>query len=122
MALPVSHPLSEAVVSCHTASVATTPIACHCRAPFRGTILKVFSILGGAITGGDATVVTAINGTTVTGGTITIANSSSAAGDFDSAVPTALNFVNEDDVISFTATGATGSSIPCQFGAVIRRS
>jgi hypothetical protein len=121
MALTVLHPLSEADAVCHTASVATTPIVAFARAPFRGTIVKVWSILGAAITGGDAAIVTAINGTTITGGGITIANASSAAGDFDSAVPTALNTVNEDDVISFTSTGATGTATPCTFGATIRR-
>ena len=121
MALPEPHPLNEEQVEGYSASVAASPVAAYVRAPFRGKILKVWSILGGAITVGDATVTVAINGTTVTGGTITIANSGSAAGDFDSAVPTALNFVNEDDVISFTPSGATGTSVPGWFGAVIRR-
>ncbi len=121
MALTVLHPLSEADAVCHTASVATSPIVANARAPFRGKITKVWSVLGAAITSADATVVVAINGTSVTGGTITIPTVSSAAGSFASAVPTALNLVNEDDVISFLASGATGTATPCTFGAVIRR-
>ena len=121
MAVPELHPLTEAYPTCHTASVAASPIAAHLRAPFRGKILKTWSILGGAITVADAAIATAINGTAITGGDLVIANASSAAGDFDSAVPTGANNVNEDDIISFTPSGATGTAIPCQFGCVIRR-
>ena len=121
MALPELHPLSELQVTCFTASVGTNPIAAHVRAPFRGKILKVWSILGATISGGDATITTAINGTAITGGAITIANSGSAVGDYDSADPTAANDVNENDVISFTPAGATATAGACAFGAVIRR-
>lgn len=121
MALPELHPLSEVDVVCHSASVGTTPVAAHARAPFRGKILKVWSILGGVITTADATVTSAINGTAITGGAITITATGSAIRDFDSAIPTGANLVNEDDVISFTPAGATGASIPATFGATIRR-
>jgi hypothetical protein len=120
MALPRNVPLDEHVAYCHTASCAASPVAASTRAPFRGKIIKVWSILGGAITVGDCSVAVAINGTAVTGGTITVANASSAVGDFDSALPTAANNVNEDDVITFTPSGATGTAIPMQFGAVIQ--
>jgi len=43
-----------------------------------------------------------------------------AAGSLFTAVPTAANDVNEDDVISFTPSGATGSATGAFF-AVIRR-
>lgn len=121
MALTELHPLSEVEVTCHSPSVAASPIVGYARAPFRGKIVKVWSIISDAITVGDATVATAINGTAITGGSITIANASSAAGDFDSATPTALNNVVEDDVISFTPSGATGTAVSVTFGAVIRR-
>lgn len=121
MAYTELHPLSEVQVTCHSPSVATSPIVGYTRAPFRGKVVKVWSIIADAITVGDATVAVAINGTAITGGSITIANASSAAGDFDSATPTALNLVNEDDVISFTPSGATGTNVSVTFGAVIRR-
>lgn len=120
MSLPVNHPLNEVTVTCHSASVGGTPIAAYCRAPFRGKIVKTFSVLGGTLTTADAAVAVAVNGSAVTNGGLTISYSGSAAGDFDSAVPTAANTVNEDDVISFTPSGASGSNIPAQFGAVIR--
>lgn len=121
MAYPENRPLSEVYVSCHTASVGGTPIAARCISPVRGRILRVYSVLGGAITTANATITVAINGTTVTGGAMTIAFSGSAAGDVDTADPTALNFVNEGDAISFTPSGASGASIPCQFMAIIER-
>lgn len=121
MALPELHPLSEYVVFAHTDSVGASAVTARTVAPFKGKIMKVGSILGGAITTADATVTTAINGTTVTGGTITITASGAAAGDRDEATPTAANDVNEGDGISFASAGASGASIPCTFYAVIRR-
>jgi hypothetical protein len=121
MALPENHPLSEFPCFCHTASCAATPIAAHVVAPFKGDIVKLWTALGGAITVADCTVTPAINGTAITGGAITIATASSAAGDIDFAVPTALFSVNEGDVITFTPAGATGTNIPLNCCAVIRR-
>lgn len=115
MALPNMRPVDYRVAYCHTASVGATPVAAHCAAPTKGWLKRFGSILGGAITSADATITVAVNGVTV--GTFTITQASSAAGDFDSATPTAETFVQEDDVISFTSSGASGSSIPCQFFA-----
>lgn len=116
-----NHPLTEEQLSCHTASVGGTPVAAHIRAPYRAKVILVGSILGGAITSADATIATAINGTAITGGSITITQSGSAVGDLDTAAPSGANQVNEDDVISFTPSGASGSSIPCGFFAVLKR-
>ena len=121
MALPENHPLSEVPLYGHTASCAASPIAAQIVVPFRGEVIKVWTGLGGAITVADCTVATAINGTAITGGSITIANASSAAGDIDSAVPTAANQVNEGDVITFPPAGATGTNIPLNCCAVVRR-
>lgn len=121
MALPENHPLSEVPLFGHTASCAASPIAAQIPVPFKGEIVKVWSALGGAITVADATVAVAINGTAVTGASITIATASSAAGDIDTAVPTGANKVNEGDVITFTPSGATGTNIPLNCCAVIRR-
>jgi hypothetical protein len=121
MALTTLHPLHEEQVTCHSASVGATPVATHVRIPFRCKVVKVWSILGGAISSADCTVTTALNGTAITGGAITIANSGSAAGDYDSASPTAANLAQENDVLSFTPASASGSSIPATFGAVLRK-
>lgn len=123
MALPDLHPLNEVYLTCHTASVGTTPIVARCVSPVAGRIIRVYSVLNGVITAADATITVAINGTTVTGATMTITQSGSAAGDVDTADPTTLStsIVKEGDAISFTPSGATGASISCAFMAVIRR-
>jgi hypothetical protein len=121
MALTVNHPtLKEVSVHCHSASIGGTPAAAYARAPFRGKIVKVGGVTGGAITTADCAVAVAINGTAVTGGAFTITLSGAAAGQLFSAVPTAAYLVNEDDVISFTPSGASGSAIPGTFFAVIQ--
>jgi hypothetical protein len=121
MALTNNHPtLKEVQVGCHSASIGGTPVAAYTRAPFRGKLVKVVAIADGVITTADCSVAVAINGTAVTGGTITIPVASAAAGQLASAIPTAANAVNEDDVISFTPSGASGSSIPGTFLAVIQ--
>lgn len=115
MALPVNRPFDQHRLNCHSPSVGGTPIAARIAAPFRGRVSKFGSVLGGALTSADATVTVAVNGTTV--GTFTIAYTSSAAGDLDTGEPAAVCYVNEDDVVSFTSAGASGSNIPATFFA-----
>ena len=100
MALPELHPVNEAVVFAHSGQIGATPAAAYARVPFRGEVLKVGVVQSGAVTG---------TGTVAT-----------AAGTLFTAVPTAANDVNEDDIISFTPSGATGSATGAFF-AVIRR-
>ncbi len=121
MALTENHPLSEVQASCHSASIGGTPVAAYARVPFRGKIMKLAAVTGGVITSADATIATAINGTAITGGSITVTVSGAAAGQEFSAIPTGANNVNEGDVVSFTSSGASGSSIPGSFYAIIRR-
>jgi hypothetical protein len=45
----------------------------------------------------------------------------SAAGDVDSAVPTAANSVQENDVIEIITDGASTNTIPVEFTIIIRR-
>ena len=89
--------------------------------PDDGRIIKVISVLGGAITVADSAVVTKINGTTVTGGGFTVAYTSSAAGDIDTAEPTALNSVKEGDYITITSDGGATTTQPITVTLVIRR-
>ncbi len=120
MALTVNHPtLKEQSVCCHTPSTASSPIAAYARAPFRGKIVKVGLVVNGAFTT-DMSVAVAINGTAVTGSPFTVTASGSAAGTMGTLVPTGANSVNEDDYISFTPSGSTGSSITGHCFAVIQ--
>jgi hypothetical protein len=75
-------------------------------APVAGDIVDLQSVLEeAALATGDATLTFSIGGTPITGGAITITESGSAAGDVDSATPSAANTVAADDVIECTVGG-----------------
>ena len=118
MALTELHPVSEAQVIAFTSSLGATPVATYARAPFRGRVLKIGVVQSGAVTG-TATVTAAINGAAITSGVVSVTGGS--AGSHFSAIPSGANDVNEDDVISFTPAGATGT-VTGHCYAVIRRS
>ena len=120
MALQTNRPLSESVVSCRMADLSTASSA-FCVSPWRGKIVRVYSVIENAITTGDATVTMEINGTAVTGVSITVTQSGSAAGDVDSAVPTGANTVNEGDAIEFISDGSCDTTCVTHFFAVIER-
>ena len=75
--------------------------------PDGGKIIKIITALQGAISGANAAITFEIGGTAVTGGAITVAHSGSAAGDIDTAEPTAANNVVEGDFIALATDGAS---------------
>ena len=75
--------------------------------PFAGDIQKIWSVIDGAITGADCVFTFEIGGTLVTNGTITIANSGSAAGDVDSATPSAANTLTAGQPIEIISDGGS---------------
>ena len=89
--------------------------------PDGGKIIKIITALQGAISGANAGLSFEIGGTAVTGGGITVAHSGSAAGDVDSAVPTALNRVEEDGTIEILTDGGSTGANKCLVTFVIRR-
>lgn len=132
MALPIFHPLFEAIVHCHSASVGATPIAAVARMPFKGTIVKVGLVVEAAFTTDMSVAVALIpsvaggaapgGGTALTGSPFTVTAANSAAGTTGSMIPTGANTCQEDDTLLFTPSGSTGSNVPGTFFAVIRRS
>lgn len=120
MALPVNHPFNEVPVTGSCLDVSTGK-AGVIRAPFRGQIVKVGVMVGSVVSTADATCTTSIAGTAITGGVLTITTAASAIGDNFSAVPTAANVCNEDDIIKFamTGSGTAGGHVHCY--AVIRK-
>ncbi len=131
MALPTNHPLKEITIHCHTASCASTPIAAVMRAPLAGFVISVAAVAEAAFTT-DMSVAVAIiaavaggtapaAGVAMTGSPFTVTAANSAIGTSASLIPSAANFVNEGDLISFTPSGSTGSNIPMTFSATIRR-
>lgn len=89
--------------------------------PDDGKIIKAFSVIDGAIATSDATLTLKIGGTAVTNGTITITQSGSAAGDVDTAEPTAANAVVEGDAIEVETDGASTNTVKAGICIVVRR-
>lgn len=80
--------------------------------PIAGTISKIYSTINNAITVGDAGLSFELAGVAVTGGGITVAYDGSAAGDVDSATPTAANTVTAGQAIEIISDG--GSTTACE--------
>lgn len=120
MPLPDNHSLDEVIVWAHLADVSTASSA-FASAPVRGTIIKMGSVIYNAITGANAEITSKIAGTAITGGSWTITQSGSAAGDVDTANPTAARFVTEDQNIEFISDGASSTTTPAMFFAVIQK-
>lgn len=82
-----------------------------------GYLTEVRTVLGGAITGADAVVTVKVN--TTTAGTITVAYTSSAAGDID--VLTDLRVaVKTGDYLSIATDGASSTAAAAGFVAVVK--
>lgn len=128
MALPVTHPFHERNVTGSALSVATG-ISGVMRAPFRGKVLQLGTMIGSVVSTADATCTVSIAGTAVTGGSFVITQSGSAIGDLDfvstdgigaNGAITAVNNCNEGDLINFafTGSGTAGGHVHCY--AIIR--
>jgi len=89
--------------------------------PDGGRIIKIFTSIKNAITTADAALSFEIGGTAVTGGGITVTQSGSAAGDVDTAEPTAENSVNEGQAIEMITDGGSSTACECVVTFVIRR-
>ena len=89
--------------------------------PDGGKIVKIITALQGAISGANAAITFEIGGTAVTGGAITVAHSGSAAGDVDTATPTAANRVEEDGTIEMITNGGSTGDKKLLVTFVIRR-
>lgn len=118
MPLPGNRPLNTADLTAYTPSCGASPVTAYVRAPFRSRLLKITGILGGAITTTDGTVTVSANATTLA--TFTVTQAGSAAGQLFSIVPPSPIYLNEDDVIALTPSGASGAAIPMHFSISVR--
>ena len=118
MPLPGNHTINTVDLTAYTPSCGTTPVAAYVRVPFRSRLLKVAGILGGAITTSDGTITVSVNSSTVT--TFAVPQSGSAAGQLFSSVPASPTYLNEDDVIVLTPSGAAGAAVPMHFSIAVR--
>lgn len=132
MALPNSYPLLKIeVLSASTQSMGATPLAAVIRAPFRGKITLLAAVAHGTFVTDNSIAVTIVPsvtggtapgaGTAVGGSPMTLTASNSAAGTSTSKVPTGANFVNEGDLIVFTPSGSTGTTIGATYSATIQQ-
>ena len=80
MALETTRPLFDKYLTGEIANVSSAS-SFRLPIPSKGRLKKVLTVLGGAITSGDAVITVSVDGTSV--GTITVANASSAEGDVD---------------------------------------
>lgn len=133
MALPIAHQFSEMMITGGSLDCSTGKAAVI-RAPFKGTIKEVGTMLGSVLATADATVTTSIAGTAITGGSWVITSAASAIGDLGAAsvsgvtangvtaksTITGANTCLEGDVIKFamTGSGTAGGILHCY--AVIR--
>lgn len=120
MALTVNHPLLREVRVYCTHIDTGSALSAAVTSPIRGKIVKLESVVHAAIGTANNAITVAINGTSITGGTLTQLTASSAIGDVVTAVPTALNFVAEGDVISYASDGAGTNVTPTTFIATIQ--
>jgi hypothetical protein len=118
MPLPGNRTLNTADLTAYTPSCGASPVTAYARAPFRCRLLKVTGILGGAITTADGTVTVSVNAASIA--SFTMPQSGSAAGQLFSVVPASPVYLNEDDVIALTPSGASGASVPMHFSLAMR--
>lgn len=118
MPVPGNHTLNTIDLTAYTPSCGSSPVAAFIRVPFRCRLLKATGILGGAITTSDGTVTISVNSSTVA--TIAVPQSGSAAGQLFSSVPASPTYLNEDDVIALTPSGASGASVSMHLSIAVR--
>lgn len=80
--------------------------------PHAGTISKIYTVTDGAVGTADITVTGRIGSTAITNGAVTIATTSSAAGDVDSATPTAANTITAGAALNFVVAGGGSGGSP----------
>jgi hypothetical protein len=81
--------------------------------PVAGTVDKIYSVLNDALATGNASLTGKIGAVAITNGALTLTESGSAAGDIDSASPSAAKTLAVGDILSITGGGtsdATGTA------------
>lgn len=86
--------------------------------PFAGTVSRVTSSIGAAISGSDL-VFTIKNSSSATMGTVTVTQSGSAAGDVDFVNPSSNNTVTDNDYILIQGDGGPSSHVDCILSIVV---
>jgi len=90
-------------------------------APMAGKVKEIYSVINGAIGTANAVLTPKIGGTAITNGAITVAFTSSAAGDVDSSTPSAANDVLAGQAIEIETDGASTNTVKAVITIVIQR-
>lgn len=80
--------------------------------PFAGDIKKIYTVIDDVVSTADITVTAKIGNTAVTNGAVTIATAGSAAGDVDSATPTAANTLTAGAALNLVVAGGGSGGAP----------
>jgi hypothetical protein len=88
--------------------------------PYSGNVVRVTSVLEGAISIADATITVSDNASNSMG-TLTITQSGSAAGDVDTLTPASNQDVTDNDYITIATDGASSSANKLWLTIVIER-
>ena len=80
--------------------------------PYAGRITKISTVIDGVVSSADVTLTCNIGATPITNGVVTIATASSAAGDRDSATPTAANTMIAGSALNCVVTGGGAGGSP----------
>jgi hypothetical protein len=118
MPLPGNRTLNTTDLTAYTPSCGASPVAAYIRVPFRCRLLKAAGVLGGTITTADGTITVTANAAQLA--TFTVTQSGSAAGQLFSVTPPSPTYLNEDDVIVLTPSGASGAAVPMHFSIAVR--
>lgn len=111
---PEIYTISSYITDISTASTTYIPI------PFKGNVVKVITVIDGAIATADATLdVKDLDGNSM--GTITVAFSGSAAGDVDTLTPSANEDVTNNDYITIETDGASTNTVRVEVVVVVER-
>ena len=101
---------NQVALFCYIADIGTTNPA-YVVSPIDGTILAIWSVIYTSVNA-DTTLTASIGGVNVTDGVITVTAAGSAAGDVDSAVPSANNDVVAGQAIRILSDGAAAGPTP----------
>jgi hypothetical protein len=121
MTLPVNEPNGELAVIAKSASVGASPAVAYAVAPVKGRIVRTYFVCEGAASGTIAVAVAINGGSDIGTGALSVAGGAGNAASDTPSSSGGTSYVNEGDVIAFTPSGGSGSNIPGQFTAVIRK-
>lgn len=80
--------------------------------PHAGAIGRIWTVIDAVVSTADITITANIGATPVTDGVVTIATAGSAAGDVDSATPSAANVVTAGQAVNFVVAGGGAGGAP----------